>query len=203
MVVIGVTGGVGTGKSTVARMFARFGAVVLDADAIAHALMAPHGPAWRAIVKAFGPTILRPNRAVDRRGLAERVFGDPGARRRLERIVHPLVLREMARQLRRLTWRTPRVPAVVLDVPLLFEAGAQRLVDATVVVTAPRRVQQSRLRRERGWSDAEIRARCGAQWGLSAKVALADDVVRNGNGMAATRTQVARIWQKQVARNSK
>ena len=202
MVVIGVTGGVGTGKSTVAGMFKRLGAVVLDADAIAHQVMEPTRPAWRRIVKAFGAGALNDDHTINRARLAAIVFRDGNRRRVLERIIHPPVLRELQRQLRRLR-RSRRVPAVVLDVPLLVEVGAQRWVDALVVVTAPPRIQRQRLQRKYGWSDADIRARTSAQWKLSAKVALADHVVDNGNGVATTRTQVNRLWNQLVRASSK
>ena len=197
MVVIGVTGGVGTGKSTVAGMFHRLGAAVLDADVIAHRLMEPRRLAWRKVVRAFGRGALHKDETVNRRRLAAAVFADGALRRRLERILHPAVMREIRRQIGRL--RLSRAArAVVLDVPLLLEVGAQPLVDVLVVVTAPPGVQRSRVRRRHGWSDEELDARIRAQWGLSAKAALADYVVDNADGVDATRTQVTRIWQTLV-----
>ena len=197
MVVIGVTGGVGTGKSTVAKMFEQLGAAVLDADAIAHRVMEPKRLAWRQIVKAFGERILNDDQTVNRSRLASIVFQDEQSRRRLERIVHPQVLRHIKQQLHRLR-RSRRIRAVVLDVPLLVEVGAQDLVDALVVVTAPQELQRERLTRKYGWSAEEARARIAAQWELSAKVALADQVVDNSDGVDATRTQVKRIWNQLV-----
>ena len=198
MVVIGVTGGVGTGKSTVAKMFEQLGAAVLDADAVAHRVMEPKRLAWRQIVKAFGERILNEDQTINRARLASIVFQDEQSRGRLERIVHPPVLRHIKQQLHRLR-RSRRIRAVVLDVPLLVEVGAQDLVDALVVVTAPPELQCERLRRKYGWSEEEARARIAAQWELSAKVALADQVVDNSDGVDATRTQVKRIWNQLVA----
>ena len=200
MVVIGLTGGVGTGKSTVARMFAQRGAVVLDADAIAHELMRPRRAVWRRIIQRFGSGVLNADRTINRSRLAALVFRDQTKRRQLESLVHPPVLRRIRQDVARLR-RAARVPAVVLDVPLLIEVEAHRAVDALVVVTAPRRVQQQRLRRKYGWSTRDMTARIAAQWTLSAKVALADFVVHNADGMNATRTQVTRIWQTLQARN--
>ena len=197
MLVIGVTGGVGTGKSTVAGMFRRMGAVVLDADAIAHRLMEPRRLAWRKIIEAFGRGMLNEDGTVDRRRLAAQVFENDERRKRLEMILHPGVMRDVRRQLHRLR-RAHRVQTVVLDIPLLMEVGAQHLVDALVVVTAPPEVQRERGRQKHGWSDAELDARIRAQWDLSAKAALADYVVDNADGVGATRTQVTRIWQKLV-----
>ena len=197
MVVIGVTGGVGTGKSTVAKMFEQLGAAVLDADAMAHRVMEPKRLAWRQIVKAFGERLLNDDQTINRSRLASIVFRDEQSRRRLERIVHPPVLRHIRQQLHRLR-RSRRIRAVVLDVPLLVEVGAQDLVDALVVVTAPPELQRERIRRRYGWSEEEARSRIAAQWELSAKVALADQVVDNSDGVDATRTQVKRIWNQLV-----
>ena len=197
MVVIGVTGGVGTGKSTVARMFRERGAVVLDADAVAHDAIEPGRPAWRDIVRAFGREVVRPDRRIDRKRLAAVVFADRRRRKRLEAIIHPRVLRRMAQEVRRLR-RGGRCRAVVLEVPLMVETGAQRLVDALVVVTAPRAVQRERLKRAYGWSQQEVDARIAAQWDLAAKVALADHVIDNSDGAEATRTQVEQLWNRLV-----
>ena len=202
MIVIGVTGGFGTGKSTVAGMFQRLGAVVLDADAIAHELMEPKTPAWRQIVKAFGVRILNADETVNRRHLAAIVFRAPRRRRKLEAILHPKVLRAIRRRLHELR-RSRRVKAVVLDVPLLVEAGAERLADALIVVTALPAVQRRRLQHKYGISGEALDARIAAQWDLSAKAALADAVVENSGSVDATRTQVKRLWNRLVRSSSK
>jgi len=196
MVVIGVTGGVGTGKSTVAKMFRELGAVVLDADAMAHQLMEPKRLCWRRVVDSFGEEILNEDQSINRRRLAEIVFRDAQRRRELEAIIHPQVLREIKQRLHRLG-RSRRVRAVVLDVPLLVEVDAQGMADALVVVTAPRDVQSQRLAHRYGDSE-EANARIAAQMELSAKAALADVVVDNAGTLDATRTQVKRIWEQLV-----
>ena len=237
MVVIGVTGGVGTGKTTVANMLKRLGAVVLDADAIAHEVMEPKRLAWREIVKAFGEDVLNGDQTVNRRRLAALVFRDESSRKRLERIIHPRVLREINARLHRLrrpstacldsarrcperanasrgTLKTPsrarvegrrsrKARVVVLDIPLLIEAGARELVDVLVVVTAPPEVQRQRLHAKFGWTEEETDARIRAQWDLSAKAALADAVVDNADGVETTRTQVKRLWNRLGLRSSK
>ena len=202
MVVIGVTGGIGTGKSTVARMLHQLGAAVLDADAIAHKLMEPRKLAWRRIVAVFGDGVLNADQTVNRRRLAAIVFADDELRRRLEAILHPGVMREIRRQLHQLK-RARRVKAAVLDVPLLVEVGAQDVADALIVVTAPHEAQRERLKKQHGWTDDEIEARMRAQWDVAAKAALADHVVDNGDGVDATRTQVTRIWRTLVPASSK
>ena len=197
MVVIGVTGGFGTGKSTVAAMFKRLGAVVLDADTIAHEVMEPKRLAWRQIVKRLGPGILNDDQTVNRRQLAAVIFQDAQRRREVEAIIHPQVMRVIDQRLHRLR-RSRRVKAVVLDVPLLLEVGGRRLVDVLVVVTAPPAVQRERLKKKYHGSEEELNARIAAQWDLSAKVALADEVVNNAGSVDATRTQVKRLWNQRV-----
>jgi len=196
MVVIGVTGGVGTGKSTVAKMFRELGAVVLDADAIAHQLMEPKRLCWRRVVKGFGEEVLNEDQSINRRRLAEIVFRDAQRRRDLEAVIHPQVLRQIKQRLHRLG-RLRRIRAVVLDVPLLVEVDAQGMADALVVVTAPREVQLARLAHRYGDAE-EVDARIAAQMEVSAKAALADFVVDNAGTLDATRTQVKRIWEQLV-----
>ncbi len=202
MLVIGVTGGVGTGKSTVASMLKRLGAVVLDADELAHQVMEPKRLAWRQIVKTFGQDVLNEDQTINRRQLAAVVFRDEAKRKQLESIVHPQVLRRINVDLRRLR-RIRSVRVVVLDVPLLLEVGAQDLVDALVVVTAPPAVQRERLQAKYGWSEEEIQERITAQWEVSAKVALADVVIDNSDGVETTRTQVKRLWNSIPQRNNR
>ncbi len=160
MVVIGLTGGFGTGKSTVAAAFGDLGATVLDADRLAHQLMEPKCLAWRRIVEAFGSSVINEDQTINRPRLAAMVFADDAARKRLEAILHPQVLKQIKQQLHRLR-RLRRVKAVVLDVPLLVEAGAERLVDTLVVVTALPEVQRERLRRKYGGT-AQMEARIAA-----------------------------------------
>lgn len=198
MIVIGVTGSVGTGKSTVARMFGALGADVLDADAIAREQMRPGRPVWRKIAAAFGPRVVRGNRSLCRQELAKIVFRDAAQRRRLERIVHPAVLAEIRQRIR--DARRRRAKAVVADIPLLVETGSHRWMDALVVVTARPAQQAARLRAKFGWSRDEVEARRRAQMALKAKAALADYVVDNAGSVEATRTQVKKIWKQLVQR---
>ena len=203
MIVIGVTGGVGTGKSTVAKMLGDLGARVLDADAIAHESMRPGMLAWRRIVETFGEAVVHPDRTINRQQLARIVFDDPEARRRLEAIVHPQVIKEVKRRLH--AWQKHgRHLVVALDVPLLLEAGLDALVDVVVVVRADPAVQRARLADGRGWSAAEIARRVNAQWSLAVKEERADAVVENSGRLSETRRQVTQLWKKRcvVPRNS-
>ena len=201
MLIIGVTGGLGTGKSTVAKMFARVGARVLDADRIAHDVLKPTRPAWRDVKRTFGRQMFNKDQTIHRARLAARVFHNPAARARLEAIVHPRVIRRMTQQLNALK-RAGKTRVVVLDVPLLIEANLQRLVDALVVVTANATAQRRRLL-AKGCSVRDVNARMAAQMKLSAKVALADYVVDNSDGRERTRRQVRNIWSQLVATTRK
>ncbi|MBI2885454.1 MAG: dephospho-CoA kinase [Candidatus Omnitrophica bacterium] len=201
MIVVGITGGLGTGKSTVAALLGRRGALVIDADQVAHEVMAPRRAAWRTIRRVFGAQVLEADGRINRAALAQRVFRDPRARRRLEAIVHPRVFREIRRRLRQAK-TSGRVRVAVVEIPLLIEAKAQGLVDVVVVVTAPARVQRRRLH-ARGMPREEMARRIAAQMDLSAKVALADEVVDNSDGMAQTRRQVTRLWTRLLDRTDK
>ncbi|MCP9447535.1 MAG: dephospho-CoA kinase [Nitrospira sp.] len=176
MVLVGLTGGVATGKSTVASMFKQCGAVIIDADALARSVVEPGKPAWREIVKSFGKTVLNPDRTINRRVLGDIVFRDPEKLRRLERIVHPRVSREQRRLVRSAFARDPRA-VVVYDVPLLFEAGIEKTVDHIIVVSADRDIQIARLQERDGLSRADALRRIKSQMPLAKKRRLADFVL--------------------------
>lgn len=176
MLLIGLTGGLATGKSTVAAMLERCGATVIDADALAHQVMAPGSAGWRAVVRAFSPAILSPDKTIDRRTLGTVVFRHPARRRALERIIHPRVAREQARLTRLAARKDPRA-IVVYDVPLLFEAGIDARVDRIVVVTADRSTQITRLATRNGFTRAEALRRIRSQMPLRRKVKRAHYVL--------------------------
>ena len=176
MLVIGLTGGIGMGKSTVAAAFRRAGLPVFDADAVVHRLQAPGGRAVRPIARAF-PAAVRCGR-IDRSALRAAVLAEPGALKRLEAIIHPLVRREQRAFLARA--RRARRRAVVLDIPLLFDTGGNRAVDLVVVVSAPRDVQSHRVRARRQMSDEDIAAVIARQMPDREKRRRADIVIRTG-----------------------
>jgi dephospho-CoA kinase len=173
MILVGLTGGVATGKSTVANMFARCGAHVIDADILAHGVIEPGKPAWRAIVKAFGKGILNPDRTLNRQALGSLVFRNQSRLRRLERIIHPPVAREQARLTRQAARKDPKA-VVIYDVPLLFEAGIDTRVDKIIVVTADRDTQITRLKKRNGFIRADAIRRIRSQLPLRQKAAAAD-----------------------------
>jgi dephospho-CoA kinase len=176
MILIGLTGGVATGKSTVAKMFGRCGAVVIDADQLARDVVQPGKPAWRDIVHTFGTGILNPDRTINRSALGLLIFSHPRKRRQLERIIHPRVAREQQRLTRQVARIDPDA-VVIYDVPLLFEAGIDKRVDKIVVVTADRETQIARLSKRNGLSRSEALRRIKSQMPLSKKVRLADIVI--------------------------
>jgi dephospho-CoA kinase len=183
--VIGLTGNIGTGKSTVTRMLADLGATVIDADTLAHKVIAPGTPGWQQVVDAFGPEVVAADGTIDRARLAAIVFSDPAALARLEAIIHPLVIQEADRRIRALGRGV-----VVIEAIKLIESGMYRDCDALWVVTARPEQQLERLVRERGMSAAEVQRRMAAQPPQSEKVALADVVIDNSGTPEETRAQV-------------
>ena len=176
MILIGLTGGVATGKSTVAQMFKQCGAVVIDADALAREVVQPDKPAWRDVVRTFSKKVLNPDRTINRQALGSIVFRYPAKRRRLERIIHPRVAREQQRLTREAARKDPTA-VVLYDVPLLFEAGIDKRVQKIIVVTADQQTQIARLKKRNGLSRAEALRRIRSQMPLAKKAKMADLVI--------------------------
>jgi dephospho-CoA kinase len=197
MLLVGLTGGIGSGKSTVARMLAARGAVVLDADAFARDAVAAGTPGFRAVVERFGAEVVGPQGELDRGALASIVFADDEARRDLEAIVHPEVRRRL---LRAIEAHADADDILVIDSPLLVEAGQGGSVQLLVVVTAPEEAQLDRLATGRGMSERDVRARMAAQMPLEEKAAKADVVLDNGGDLLDLERQVERLWRDLEAR---
>jgi dephospho-CoA kinase len=192
--VFGLTGGVATGKSTVARYFAAQGVPVIDADQLARELVAPGSPALREIAAAFGSDLIDADGELDRRRLGQRVFGNPTLREKLNGILHPRVAERFQQRVAELTARG--VPLVCYDVPLLFENHRQDTLRPVVVVDAPRDLQLARLMARNGLSAAEADARIAAQMPLADKVAQADYVIDNSGPLENTEQQAAQVLAK-------
>ena len=188
---VGLTGAIGSGKSTVARLLAARGAVVLDADAATRELQRPGQPVHRRIVERFGPAVVDRRGELDRRALAEIAFADPAALADLEALVHPEVRAVLDRRLGEAAG--PGVVAV-LDVPLLLESG-HYAVDGVVVVDCPPEVALRRLVAQRGMSEEDARARLGRQLAREERLAAADVVVDNAGPLEALEPQVAAVWE--------
>ncbi|HVO21139.1 MAG TPA: dephospho-CoA kinase [Anaeromyxobacter sp.] len=177
MRVVGLTGGIASGKSTFAARLRERGVPVVDADALARQVVEPGAPALAEVAQVFGPSVLLPGGRLDRRRMGALVFADPAARRRLEAITHPAIRAAMAEEVRRLSALGHLL--AFYDVPLLFEAGLEAELDAVVVIWAPREVQLERLSRRDRLAPAEAEARLAAQLSLEEKAARADFVVAN------------------------
>lgn len=193
MILVGLTGGVATGKSTVADMFRRCGAKVIDADQLAREVVEPGTPAWREIVNQFGKDILKPDRTLDRTALAYIVFRDRAKLRRLERIIHPRVAREQARLTKAIAKIQPRA-VVIYEVPLLFEAGVHRRVDKIIVVAADRETQITRLQRRDHLTRPEALRRIRNQMPLTTKINRADYVLDGTHPRGKLRRAVERLY---------
>ncbi|HVH52536.1 MAG TPA: dephospho-CoA kinase [Actinomycetota bacterium] len=191
MLLVGLTGGIGTGKSTVARMLEKRGAVVFDADALARQAVAPGTPGFDEVVERFGPNVMAPGGGLDREALASIVFADQAARRDLEGIVHPEVRRMFAEGCEEYR-DSDRV--VVFSAPLLVETGMHTAFDMLIVVSAPVATQIERLMRDRGMPERDVQARIDAQLPLEAKEEVADVIMHNEGTLEDLETQVDRVW---------
>ena len=192
MLKIAITGGAGTGKTTVARMFKELGAEVLDADAMAREAVAVGAPAWAELRRLYGAEFFHENGELNRSRLAQVVFADPEARRRLDGLIHPRVEAELQARVAELARRGAAL--VLVEVPLLFETGREAAFDRVIVVAAPEADQVRRLRARDHRGEAEIRGILAAQWRLADKVARGDYVVDNGGELSFTEQQVKNIW---------
>jgi dephospho-CoA kinase len=193
--VVGLTGGIGSGKSAAAEEFARLGATVVDTDAIAHELTAPGGAAIEGVRMLFGDAFIDPSGAMDRRRVRELVFGDPSARKRLEGLLHPMIREESKRRIIAATG-----PYVVHVVPLLVESSDYRgRVDRVLVVDCPERAQFSRVSARSGLSEEEVRRIIAAQIPRAQRLAAADDVIDNSGSLEDLCRQVQELHRRYLA----
>jgi dephospho-CoA kinase len=187
---VGLTGGIASGKSTVAAMFVELGAVLIDGDALAREVVARGTPGLAQVVEEFGEQILTPAGDLDRPALGRIVFADETARRRLEAITHPLIFERYAE----LEAAAPTDAVVVHDIPLLAESGRADTFDAVVVVDVPVEVQVERMVRDRGWTREEAEARIAAQATREDRLAIATHVIDNTGSLDQLRTRVREIY---------
>ena len=193
MLLVGLTGGLGAGKSTVARMLGERGAVVIDADELSRRAIDPGSRGYDLVVETFGDEVLDPGGRVDRDALAAVVFADEGKRRALESIVHPEVFRLLAEEIETLRGTDS---IVVFDAPLIFETRFDEACDVVVVVSAPLEDQVERVARDRGMGEEEARRRIAAQIAPEEREARADVVIRNESGLDDLETQVDAVWAR-------
>jgi dephospho-CoA kinase len=192
VITVGLTGGIGAGKSEVARLLAERGAVVVDADELAREAVAPGTPGLAAVVAEFGPEVLAADGSLDRAALGEIVFSDPRRRLALEKIVHPYVGRRSSQ----LMAAAPADAVVVYDVPLLVENGLQDGYDVVVVVEADDDVRLERLAASRGMTESDARQRFTAQASREQRAGVADVIIDNGGTQARLADQVDALWRR-------
>jgi dephospho-CoA kinase len=191
MLAVGLTGGIGSGKSTVARLLAGRGAVIVDADLLARQVVEPGSPGYQAVLDRFGPAVADADGSLDRRALAQLVFADPAALADLNAIVHPAVRAAIADRLADLEGGDG---IVVLDIPLLVESGRSYGAGAVIVVDCPPEVAVRRLVEQRGMDEADARRRMAAQIPRADRLAAADVVIDNSGSREDLAAEVARVW---------
>lgn len=197
MKIIGLTGGIACGKSTVSTELRARGAAIIDADALAHELSQPYQPLYNAYVQRFGREIVTADGTLDRAAIARRIFADPAVRAEVDAIAHPLI--RMAAEERLRAARDENKRAAVLDVPLLFEAGWDALADETWVVALPREEQLKRLlARDKAMDEGEARARIAAQMPLAEKCARADVIIDNSGTKEEIREYIGKLWKERI-----
>jgi dephospho-CoA kinase len=198
MRVVGLTGGIASGKSTVARMFAELGATVIYADEVARQVVAPGSPSLAAIREAFGPDVFLPDGTLDRAALGEQVFADPEARRRLEAITHPPILERIRQRLAesRQQAAAGQPQVVILEHPLLIEAGHTDLIEGIILVVAQQSTQVARLKSEKCLTEEQAWARVRSQLPVEAKLPHARWVIVGEASLPEVRRSVERIWDE-------
>ena len=192
MIVIGVTGNIGSGKSTVCQILAKLGATIIDADKLAHETYKPHSQTWKELINAFGKDIVKANEEIDRQKLGQIVFSDPNALAQLNRIVHPRAYHIVQERIE--DYRHRGVKAAVVEATLLIEAGWTDLVDKVWLVVAPEDVAIQRLTQHKGISEAQILARLKAQMPAEEKMKYADAIIYNDGSINQLGTKVTELW---------
>jgi len=189
---VGLTGGIATGKTTVARIFEKLGAKVIDADAIAHNLQCPDQPIWREIIRLFGTEVLRPDGAIDRSRLGRIVFSDSGKRARLEEIMHPVIIAKEEELMGQ--WeRSGTVEVAMVEEALLIEVGSLRRFHRILLVVATEEIQLQRLRKE-GFTEEEALSRIRAQMPLCQKIKYADYLIDNSGSRSEVERKARELY---------
>ena len=196
MIVIGLTGGIATGKSEVARILQGLGAVIIDADQVGHQAYTPHSETWDELVKAFGSGILQPDGNIDRGKLGAIVFSDPSRLDQLNRIMHPRMAKMVSDRIENLRESEP--PAVVLEAAVLFEAGWESLVDEVWTTETPVQSAVDRLMARNGLADDDARKRISSQMSAQERAARSQVVVDNSGDLPRLNTLVESLWNSRV-----
>jgi len=194
MLVIGITGNLGSGKSTVCQILARLGATVLDADELGHEAYRPHSQTWQELITTFGKDILKPDEEIDRQKLGQIVFSHPNALAQLNRIVHPETYRMAQERIENL--RRQGAKALALEATLLIEAGWLDLVNEVWLVVTPESVVIHRLISHEGINESQILARLKSQMPVEEKMKYADEIIYNDSDTSQLETKVSKLWYK-------
>ena len=196
MLVIGLTGSIGTGKSEVTRVLQELGAEVINADQVGHEAYTPHTESWNAVVDAFGRDILQPDGEIDRRKLGAIVFADPVQLAKLNGIMHPRMADMVAEKTEQM--RSRGVQVVVVEAALMFEAGWETLVDEVWATDSPLEIVFERLMSRNGMDEQEVRKRIGSQMDIQERLDRADVVVDNSGDVAALEATVKSLWESRI-----
>jgi len=195
MLIVGLTGGVASGKTAVSEVLKEEGACLIQADQIARELVQPHTTTWNELIRVFGKEILREDGSIDRKRLARRVFADPKERRLLNQILHPRMKDEMDRRVKEIGQKDPHA-IVVIDAPLLIELGYHREMDKVIVVTATEKQQIGRLKKRDGLNQEEAQKILSSQMPQEEKLKMADFVIRNEGSFEETKRRTKEIFQE-------
>jgi len=204
MLIVGLTGGVASGKTAVSQILKEEGAYIINADQIARELVLPHKPAWSELIRAFGQEILQEDGSIQRKKLADKVFADPKQRKFLNQILHPRIKEEMDRRAKEIGEKDPEA-IVVIDAPLIIELGDHREMDKLIVVTSTQPQQIERLKDRDGTNPEEALRIVSSQMPLKEKLKFADYVIRNEGSMEETKKRAKEVYQelKKVALQKK
>ena len=194
MVVIGITGNIGSGKSSVCQILANLGATIIDADKLGHETYRPHSQAWQEIVAAFGKEIIKPDEEIDRQKLGQIVFSNPNALTQLNQIVHPQAYRIAQEKIEH--YRRQGTKAVALEATLLIEAKWTPLVNKVWLVIAPETIVVQRLAQHKGITETQTLARLKSQMPVEEKMKYADEIIRNDGNTSQLEARVTELWHK-------
>jgi len=194
-IIIGLTGGIASGKSTVLKEFKHLGARVVDADKISREIIRPRLPAWKKIVRKFGRAILRKNNQLDRKKLGRIVFSNVSKRKILERITHPVIISEIKKQVKKFVKESKKA-IIMIDTPLLFEAKLEKMTDKVIVVWCTKKCQIERLLKKTSLNRPEIEKRIKAQMPIDIKKKKADFLINNCYNITKLKTQTKQLWDK-------
>lgn len=196
MMVIGLTGGIGTGKSEAARYLTSLGAALIDADQVGHEAYRPHAEAWQRVVQTFGPNILQPDNQIDRPALAAIVFADPDQLAQLNAIMHPLMAKMVQTKITAL--QTQGAPVIIVEAALLYEAGWDSLVHEVWVTDAPETAVIRRLAQRNGLTETEARKRLDSQMSRPERLNRADAIIDNSQDLPALHQAINGLWAARV-----